>query len=75
MQGHPHPPFVESPLKLAEIQAVIDSAKARGTEPLERFIRDRLRDATEDEVQEAVSVAVEIIETVPILMARASQAA
>ena len=62
-------------MNLAEIQAVIDSAKARGTEPLERFIRDRLPEATEDEVQEAVSVAVEIIETVPILMARASQAA
>ncbi len=62
-------------MKLAEIQAVIDSAKARGTEPLERFIRDRLQEATEDEVQEAVSVAIEIIETVPILMASASQAA
>ncbi len=62
-------------MKLAEIQAVIDSAKARGTEPLERFIRDRLQDATEDEIQEAVSVAIEIIETVPILLASASQAA
>lgn len=62
-------------MKLDEIQAVIDSAKARGTEPLERFIRERIPEATEKEVHEAVEVSVEIIETVPILMASASQAA
>lgn len=62
-------------MKLDEIQAVIDSAKARGTESLERFIRARLPEATEDEVHEAVAVSVEIIETLPILLARASQAA
>lgn len=57
-------------MKLAEIQAVIESAKARGTEPLERFIRERLPEATDDEVQQAVEVSIEIIDTVPILMAR-----
>ena len=62
-------------MKLAEIQAVIESAKARGNEPLERFIRERLPEATDDEIQQAVEVSIEIIETVPILMARASQAA
>ena len=62
-------------MNLSEIQAVIDSAMARGTEPLERFIRERLPEATDEEVEEAVVVAVEIIETVPLLMATASQVA
>lgn len=58
-------------LDLAEIKAVIDSAKARGPEPLERFIRHRLSTASEAEIQDAVEVATEIIDTVPLFMARA----
>lgn len=62
-------------LNLEEVQAVIDSAKARGREPLERYIRGRLSGATDQEVEEATDVAVEIIESMPVLLARASQRA
>jgi uncharacterized membrane protein YkvA (DUF1232 family) len=62
-------------VNLQDIQAVIDSAKARGDEPLERFVRKRLPEATDEEVQEAVDVAIEVIESVPILLARAHQEA
>jgi uncharacterized membrane protein YkvA (DUF1232 family) len=67
---------VEStPMDLADVQAVIASARARGIEPLERFIRRRLRDPDEAEVREASEVALEIIETVPVFLARAAQEA
>ena len=62
-------------MQLKEMQAVIDSAKARGMEPLERFIRRRLPDASPGEVVEAAEVALEIIESIPIFLARASQEA
>ena len=62
-------------MNLRDVQAVIASARARGMEPLERFIRKRLRDPDEAEVKEAGEVAVEIIETVPIFLARAAQEA
>jgi uncharacterized membrane protein YkvA (DUF1232 family) len=57
---------------LDEIQAVIDSAKARGPESLERWIRRRLPDASDAEVTETAEVAVEVIESVPVFLARAS---
>ena len=61
---------------LSDIQAVIESAKARGgTEALERFIRKRLPEAEEAEVKEAAEVAVEIIDSIPIFLARARQEA
>ena len=61
---------------LTDIQAVIESAKARGgMEALERFIRRRLPEAEEAEVEEAAEVAVEIIESIPIFLARARQEA
>ena len=63
------------PLSLADIQAVIESAKSRGMEPLERYIRRQLPEATEGEVREAAEVAVEIIDSVPIFLARADQEA
>lgn len=62
-------------MDLSDVQAVIQSAKARGKEPLERFIRKRLPDASDAQVHEAADVAVEIIETVPIFLARAAQEA
>lgn len=64
------------PHTLTDIQAVIESAKARGgMEALERFIQRRLPEAEEAEVREAAEVSVEIIESIPIFLARARQEA
>ncbi|GMV08014.1 MAG: hypothetical protein AMXMBFR53_42890 [Gemmatimonadota bacterium] len=61
---------------LTDIQAVIESAKARGgMEALEKYIRRRLPEAEEAEVVEAAEVAVEIIDSIPIFLARARQEA
>ena len=61
---------------LTDIQAVIESAKSRGgMEALERYIQRRLPEAEEAEVKEAAEVAVEIIESIPIFLARARQEA
>lgn len=62
-------------MDLRDVQAVIASARARGTDPLERWIRRRLKDPDDAEVKEASEVALEIIETVPIFLARAAQEA
>ena len=62
-------------MSLHDIQAVIDSAKSRGLEPLQRFVRRRLPEATDLEVGEAAALAVEIIESVPVFLARAGQEA
>ena len=61
---------------LTDIQAVIESAKSRGgMEALERYIQKRLPEAEEAEVKEAAEVALEIIESIPIFLARARQEA
>lgn len=61
---------------LTDIQAVIESAKSRGgMEALERWIQKRLPEAEEAEVKEAAEVALEIIESIPIFLARARQEA
>jgi uncharacterized membrane protein YkvA (DUF1232 family) len=62
-------------MSLEDIQAVIDSAKARGVDHLESFIRHRAPAMPEPKVKEAAEVAVEIIESIPIFLARASQEA
>jgi uncharacterized membrane protein YkvA (DUF1232 family) len=62
-------------MSLEDIQAVIASAKARGVDQLEGFIRHRAPDMTEPKVKEAAEVALEIIESVPIFLARAAQEA
>jgi len=62
-------------VSLADIQAVIASAKARGTGSLGKLVRRRMSHASEPEQDEAIQVAVEIIETVPIFFARARQEA
>ncbi len=62
-------------MSLQDVQAVIDSAKARGLEHLESYIRHRAPGMTEPKVRETAEVALEIIESVPIFLARASQEA
>ena len=59
-----------------DLLAVIASAKARGgVEMLERWIRKRLPESTNEEVSEAADVCVEIIDSIPIFLARAHQEA
>ena len=59
---------------LADIVAIIESAKARGgQDALQRYITKALPEATSDEVREAAEVAIEVIESIPILLARARQ--
>lgn len=61
---------------LTDIQAVIDSAKARGgMEALERYIEKRLPEAEAGEVREAAEVATEIVDSIPVFLARARQEA
>ena len=61
---------------MGDLLAVIASAKARGgVESLERWIRNRLPDATNEEVSEAADVCVEIIDSIPVFLARAHQEA
>lgn len=62
-------------MNLPAIQAVIDSAKSRGEESLVKFIRERLPESSEAEVREAADAALEIIETIPVLMASAAHEA
>jgi uncharacterized membrane protein YkvA (DUF1232 family) len=62
-------------MSLEDVQAVITSAKARGLDHLEGFIRHRAPGMAEDRVKETAEVAVEIIESVPIFLARAAQEA
>ena len=62
-------------MRLNDIQAVVESAKSRGIEPLRRYVHRRLPEATEAEVRDATDLAVEIIESVPIFLARAAQEA
>jgi uncharacterized membrane protein YkvA (DUF1232 family) len=62
-------------MNLDDVQAVIDSAKARGLDHLEGFIRRRAPGIPEEKVHEAAEVAVEIIDSVPVFLARARQEA
>ncbi len=62
-------------MSLEDVQAVIDSAKARGMEQLEGFIRRKAPALPEAKVEEAAEVALEIIDSVPLFLARASQEA
>lgn len=64
---------------IADVQAVIDSAKARGgVEDLRQFIVDRVPGAEtgdSERIGEVADTALEIIESVPLLLARAHQEA
>jgi uncharacterized membrane protein YkvA (DUF1232 family) len=58
-----------------DLHAVIASAKARGQEPLDRFLREQLPESSDEEIQEAAEVSIEIIESIPVFIAAAKQAA
>ena len=61
---------------LPDILAIIESAKARGgMESMERFVAKALPGAEEAEIREASVVALEVIESVPVFLARARQEA
>lgn len=61
---------------LPDILAIIESAKARGgLESMERFVAKALPGAEETEIREASAVALEVIESVPVFLARARQEA
>lgn len=62
-------------MNLDDIMAVIHSAKARGPDALNRYIRQRLPEASDAQVQNMSTVAEEIIDTIPVFLARAEQAA
>jgi uncharacterized membrane protein YkvA (DUF1232 family) len=62
-------------MDIADVQAVIESARARGEEPLRRFIRRQMPDASSTQVDDAVELAVEIIESVPVILADAHREA
>ena len=66
----------EAPGALRDILAVIESAKARGgIEALRKYIAKILPESEESEVEEAADVALEIIESIPVFLARARQEA
>ena len=59
---------------LDDIVAIIESAKARGgRESLQRHIGKALPEADEAEVREATDVAIEVIDSIPVFLARARQ--
>ena len=62
-------------MNLDEIQAVIDSAKARGTDLLTAYVQGRLPDASERDVADTAEVLLEIIESVPLVLAAAAKGA
>jgi uncharacterized membrane protein YkvA (DUF1232 family) len=62
-------------VNLEDIQAVIDSAKARGTHQLTTYVRGRLPEASDSDIQETADVLLEIIESVPLLLAAAAKGA
>jgi hypothetical protein len=62
------------PGAIPDILAVIESAKARGgAEALQRFISRSLPDSEAREVEDAAEVALEVIESIPVFLARARQ--
>ena len=62
-------------MNLEEIQAVIDSAKARGIDQLATYVRGRMPDASDQDIQDTAEVLLEIIESVPLVLAAAAQGA
>ena len=62
-------------MNISDVQAVIESAKVRDNGRLKEFIRECAPEATAEEVVEATDLALEVIESVPIVLARAAQAA
>ena len=60
---------------LKDIKAVIASAKSRGTGPLEKLVSRRFASASEADIRDATDLALEIIDSVPVFLARAYQEA
>ena len=59
---------------IPDILAIIESAKVRGgTEALVRFIAKAIPEANDADVKEAAEAALEVIESVPVFLARARQ--
>lgn len=61
--------------RVDDVRAVIASATTRGTAPLERFIANRFPEAGGAEVEALVDRSIEIIESVPDLLAQAEDVA
>lgn len=62
-------------MSLDDVMAVIHSARARGADAMNRYIRQRLPTASDEQVERMSIVAEEIIDTIPVFLARAEQAA
>lgn len=62
-------------MEIRDVEAVIESAKARGREPLIRWVGRRMPEASDSQIDDAADLAVEIIESVPVFLARARQEA
>lgn len=61
---------------IRDVQAIIESARTRGgRESLERFIQRRLPASEQAEVAEAAEVVEEILDSIPVFLARARQEA
>ena len=63
------------PMNLEEVQAVIESAKTRGSDQLSTYVRARLPEASDAEVEDAAAVLLDIIESVPLILAAAARGA
>ena len=60
--------------RIPDILAIIESAKVRGgTAALVRFIAKAMPEANDADVKEAADTALEVIESVPVFLARARQ--
>jgi uncharacterized membrane protein YkvA (DUF1232 family) len=60
--------------RIPDILTIIESAKVRGgTDALVRFIAKAMPEANDADVKEAADTALEVIESVPVFLARARQ--
>jgi len=62
-------------MDLSDVNAVITSARARDDGSLMRFLRGRLPGSPEAELMDAAALCREIIDSLPVFLARAWQAA
>lgn len=62
-------------MDLSDVNAVIASARARDGDSLVRFLEGRLPESPESEILDAASLCEEIIDSLPVFLARAWQAA
>lgn len=62
-------------MDLSDVNAVIASARARDGDSLARFLEGRLPGSSREEIQDAAALCEEIIDSLPVFLARAWQAA